>query len=100
MVIVFAVLGVALVVGLLAWAIVTGFKIWGVEEEAESQRLAMALRQELARAGSSVPVGAREIRQDQEHAESFQSLLTYERWPDGSTGVPPAWFNDLWMRRN
>lgn len=96
----FAVLGVSLVVGLLAWAIVTGFRIWGDENGVALERHAVVIRRQVARTGVSVPVGAREIRQDQEFGDSYKTLFDYELGPDGSTGVPPSWFTDLWMRRN
>jgi len=100
MIVLFAVLGLSLVVGLLAWAIVTGLRIWGDEEEVALDRHAVVVRRQAARAGASVPVGAREILQDQEYGDSCKALFDYELGPDGSTGVPPSWFTDLWMRRN
>ncbi|MBT8401253.1 MAG: hypothetical protein KJO98_12305 [Rhodothermia bacterium] len=100
MLVLFAVLGVSLVVALLAWAIVTGFRIWGSDQEVALDRHAVVIRRQAARAGASVPVGAREIRQDQEFGDSYKTLFEYELGPDGSSGVPPSWFTDLWMRRN
>lgn len=98
MVVLFAVLGASLLVCLMAWAIVTGFRIWRIDEPASVH--SMVVRRESAKTGAFVRVGAREIREDQEYGEISRSLLSYELGPYGSTGIPPTWFDDIWIRRN
>ena len=97
---VFAAIGVVLLACLLTWTIIISLKIWQTEDPVSMKRESVLVRREAARAGLVMPVGAREIREDQEYGEESRVLLMYDYGPFGSSGIPPGWFDDLWIRRN
>ncbi len=101
MVFVFAAIGVVLLACLLTWTVVISLRIWERGDPVESTRENALVRREAARAGLAVPVGTREIRrEDQQYGQESQALLMYEYDPLGSSGIPPAWHDDIWIRRN
>lgn len=97
---VFAAIGVVLLACLLTWTIVVSLKLWETDDPVSLRRESVLVRREAARAGLVMPVGAREIREDQQYGEESRVLLMYDFGPVGSSGIPSAWFDDLWLRRN
>lgn len=100
MVYVFAAVGVVLLACLLTWTVIISLRIWERDDPVALKRESVLVRREAAEAGLVVPVGAREIREDQQFGEDPQSLLSYEFGSMGSSGIPGAWHEDLWIRRN
>jgi hypothetical protein len=100
MVVVVAAVGVVLLACLLTWAVVISLKIWEHDDPVALRRESVLVRREAAQAGLAIPVGAREIREDQQYGDDSVALLMYEYSPMGSSGIPDAWHDDLWIRRN
>ena len=100
MVFVFAAVGIVLLACLLTWTVVISLKIWERDDPVALKRESVLVRREAAEAGLVVPVGAREIREDQQYGRQSQALLLYEYGPLGSSGIPGSWHDDLWTRRN
>ncbi|MDX1739707.1 MAG: hypothetical protein R3178_00370 [Rhodothermales bacterium] len=100
MLVVFAAVGVVLLACLLTWAVVISLKIWERDDPVALRRESVLVRREAAQAGLVIPVGAREIREDQQYGEESHALLMYEYGPFGSSGIPNSWHDDLWIRRN
>ena len=103
---VFAAVGVALLACLLIWTIIISLNIWETDDPGALERESVHVRRQAARAGLTMPVGAREIHEDQQYGEETRLLLTYDfgtsesSGSSRSSGVPSAWVDDLWIRRN
>ncbi len=100
MVFVFTAVGIVLLACLLTWTVVISLKIWERDDPVALKRESVLVRREAAEAGMALPVGAREIREDQQFSEEAQAVLPYEYGPLGSSGIPAVWHDDLWIRRN
>jgi hypothetical protein len=50
--------------------------------------------------GECVPVGVREIREDQRRERRQEDVTIYNYAWGASEGVPDSWREDLWRRRN
>lgn len=81
------------------WSLVTMYRICFPEEAAPIEYDPVFVRRRAAAMGTSVPVGAREIREDQRvHQRQHTTEYLYETGL--SDGFPEAWRDDLWLRRN
>ena len=84
---------------MLTWVVVTAYRICRPEEPLAYECDPATLHLRAREAGQSVPVGAREIREEQRHYRCAQSTYAYHTG-GRSAGVPHAWAEDLWRRRN
>ena len=102
MYVLFGMLAAPFIFFLLTWGVVTACRICFPEQPLPFEKDACALRWKATAAGQHVPVGLREIREDQRrghHARSRRGTYYY----DGgyvSAGIPSTWLNDLRQRRN
>ncbi len=96
----FVAIGVVLLACLLTWTVVVSLKLWETDTPDAYIRESVIVRREAARAGLVLPVGVREIREDQEYGDESRLASTYEYDPFGPTGVPTSWLDDVWLRRN
>jgi len=85
---------------MLTWVLVTAYRILKPEDPLPYEYDAAFLRQQATQAGHSMPVGVREIREDQRHARrmSFQQAYEYHGMP--TAVLPESWRDDLWLRRH
>ncbi|GIV57614.1 MAG: hypothetical protein D6746_02070 [Bacteroidetes bacterium] len=82
---------------MIAWVIVTAWRILHPEEPRPFAEEPVAVRRRARARGVPVPVGARDIRDDQRFRDDDPP---YHFSPAGSDGFPMAWREDLWIRRN
>lgn len=96
----FAIVAVPILFFMLTWVVVTACRIFFPEKPQVIERNASVLRRQSADEGVSVPVGVREIREDQRHQFIQHSEISYYYSHGDSEGLPLSWFEDLHDRRN
>ena len=96
----FAFLAIPIFFLLMVWVTVTAYRILVPEKTREADADPVAVRQKAAAEGRSVPVGAREIREDQRAARTPYARAPYHYALGDSDGLPEAWREDLWRRCN
>lgn len=85
---------------LLTWALVTAYRLLFPEAPRPVEEDPVRVRQRATARGEHVPVGAREIREDQRHFRSAHPQTDYAYFYGTSDGFPENWSKDLWRRRN
>jgi len=100
--IIFAAVAVPLLFLMLAWAGVTTYRIlFSPEPPAFPSEHPAEQRREATAAGRRLPVGVREIREDQRFYFSKRSRQEHYTYHYGdSDGFPDPWLDNLWLRRN
>jgi hypothetical protein len=86
---------------LLTWVVATVYRLYFPERPLPFERSPIVLRERATAQGENVPVGVREIREDQRRnrrQKEAQAPYQYHAW--GETGIPDEWHEDLWRRRN
>ena len=97
----FAIIAAPFLFFMVVWAIVTAYRIYIPEQVMPLERDPFILRQRAATEGVPVPVGAREIREDQQLRQRNAFVAPYHyAWGCSERGVPEAWVEDVWLRRN
>lgn len=84
----------------LTWVAVTAYRVLFPEEGRPYEEEPVVVRQKATAEGTSVPVGAREIREDQRYLFSVSSSVYYSYAYGESDGIPEIWIEDLWRRQN
>ncbi len=86
---------------LLTWVVATAYRLYFPEQPLVFDNDPIVLREERAREGQSIPVGVREIREDQRRNRQLGRTSPDYRYAwGGSDGFPDAWKDDIWQRRN
>lgn len=85
---------------LLIWVGATAYRLYYPERALPLEGRSPARRTEPSEEGGYVPVGVREIRADQRRKQRREDVTIYNYAWGGSQGVPEAWHEDLWRRRN
>ena len=98
--VIFAAVAVPILFFMLTWVLTASYRICFPEEPLPFEKDRAALRQQAAKTGGSVPVGVREIREDQRWRRRRHAEAVYHYAEGGSIGLPPMWKEDLWHRRN
>lgn len=85
---------------LLTWVVATVYRLYFPERPLPFRHDPVVQREKAAAAGEAVPVGLREIRADQRRTHRQRD--DEYRYVAGSlsNGLPEAWEEDLWRRRN
>ncbi|NBC17894.1 MAG: hypothetical protein GVY18_11335 [Bacteroidetes bacterium] len=97
----FAVVAMPVLFFALVWVAVTAYRLLYPEKPLPFERDPILVRRQAAATGKDVPVGVREIREDQQHLQTMRSRTTPYHYLDGvSDGFPETWADDLWQRRN
>lgn len=96
----FAIVAVPILFFMLTWVVVTACRIFFPEKPYIVKRDYSVLRRRAAREGMTVPVGAREIREDQRYLFRHSPETTYHYSDGDSEGLPASWFDELHQRRN
>ena len=96
MYLIFIILAVLLSFSMLTWTFVTACRILFPEEPLPLEQDPAVRRARVAAAGARLPVGTREIREDQRRR--VQARYTFATGI--SDGLPPCWQEDLRLRRN
>lgn len=96
----FALVAVPTLLCMLLWVGIAAYRICHPERPAPFVRDPVVLRRQEAMAGEPVLVGVREIREDQRRAQEDQRYIRYYYTGGYSHGVPAAWIEELWRRRN
>ena len=82
---------------LLTWVVVTVYRLYFPERPLPLRSGTVQVRRRRAAAGEEVPVGVREIREDQRRERTPVSYQ-YAGFPTGQ--LPDGWERDLHQRRN
>ncbi|MEZ4702462.1 MAG: hypothetical protein R2834_19170 [Rhodothermales bacterium] len=96
----FAIIAVPILFFMLTWVVVTACRIFFPEKPLLVDRDAAMIRRHATREGESIPVGIREIREDQRYLNHQGAQSTYHFSHGDSEGLPLSWFEDLHDRRN
>lgn len=100
MYLVFALVAAPLLFFAMTWTAVTVYRIWFPEVPLPPERDPVVLREVTRQAGESVPVGAREIREDQRRYRRYADRAAYTWAGRPQARVPEVWVEDVWQRRN
>lgn len=84
---------------LMVWVTVTAYRLLRPEVPPPKAD-PVVVRRQAAADGRFVPVGVREIREDQRAARVALMPPTYHYAGGHSDGLPAAWREDLWRRCN
>lgn len=100
MYLVFVLVAAPLFFFVMTWTAVTVYRIWFPEEPLPPERDPLIMREVARRAGESMPVGAREIREDQRRHRRVGAGTAYQWVGAPRAQVPEAWAEDVYQRRN
>lgn len=86
---------------LLIWGVATAYRLTHPERALPFEESPIFTREKMTAQGHNVPVGVREIREDQRrHRRQRDVTPTYQYRAWGPSGIPEGWREDLWRRRN
>jgi len=86
---------------LLIWVVATVYRLYHPERPLPFEESPVFMREQMTAEGENIPVGVREIREDQRRHRRQRDVTPsyhYHEW--GPSGIPEAWHEDLWRRRN
>lgn len=95
-----AIVAVPILFFMVTWVVVTAGKILFPPNEAELERDPGRVRHIATKQGYSIPVGVREIREDQRYFTEQIEHTTYHYEYGDSEGFPMVWYEELVNRRN
>lgn len=84
---------------LLVWAGTMVYRLYNPDHPHPFEEHPVIQREEAAARGERVSVGVREIRADRRRERRLQGKQRRYVW-GRSDGIPEAWREDLWTRRN
>lgn len=84
---------------LLAWVGATVYRLYNPEHPLPFEEDPVMHRERARAEGRAVPVGVREIREDQRRACRQRAKDYHYAW-GVSEGIPGDWRDELWRRRN
>ena len=96
----FAIVAIPILFFMLTWVVVTACRIFYPEKPLLIERSEAAVRRRVTRKGASVPVGVREIREDQRNYQRRSPQESYHYEHGDSEGLPLCWYEELHHRRN
>ena len=96
----FAIIAVPILFFMLTWVVVTACRIFFPDKPQMVERNATIMRRKVSGEGVSVPVGVREIREDQRHFLIQSSDTSYHYAHGDSEGLPLSWFEEFHERRH
>ncbi len=96
----FTIVAVPILFFMLTWVVITAYRLFFPEETADLDLNPTILRRQATEQGVTIPVGVREIREDQRHQFVQHADATYFYAHGDSEGLPLSWFEDLHDRRN
>lgn len=99
MVVFFALLVGSTLLVLVFWAGTMVYRLYHPEQPRPFAEPPVVQREQAAEEGKAVPVGVREIRADRRRERRTQEVQSSYAW-GRSQGIPDAWHDDLWHRRN
>lgn len=85
---------------MLTWVIVSAYRLLRPEEPLPIEHDPAFMRREATKHGQSIPVGWREIREDQKRYLKEKSAVPYDYAGEATEALPSEWIDDLWQRRN
>ena len=95
-----AIVAVPILFFMLTWVAVTACRILFPPEESEVDQDPGRIRHIATKKGYSIPVGVREIREDQRYFTEQINHTTYHYEYGDSEGLPMGWYEELVNRRN
>lgn len=98
----FALLAAPMLFFLLVWVAVTAYRLYFPEKALPFDQDVMVRRWRMTAVGQNLPVGVREIRQEQRERLQATSPTSSYHYADGYSleGLPEYWMEDLYVRRN
>lgn len=86
---------------LLTWVVATAYRLYFPEKPITFDNDPVVLQEQRRRKKESIPVGVREIREDQRRNQYLgKSSPDYQYAWGYSEGFPEVWRDNVWMRRN
>ena len=85
---------------MLTWAVVTAYRLLFPEVRRPPKKNPVVVRKIITARGTHVPVGTREIREDQRHYYTEHPPAHYTYAYGESDGFPEKWDEDLLRRQN
>ena len=95
----FVIIGPVLVF-LFIWAAATAYRLYFPEQSFPFDYDSVVMREQTTADGERTLVGFREIRAEQRREQRQEDVTIYNYAWGASEGVPEAWREDLWKRRN
>ena len=96
----FAIVAVPILFFMLTWVVITACKLFVPSKPPVIEHDPGELRRTATSEGYSIPVGAREIREDQRYISNQTQEVTYHYEYGDSEGLPTLWYEELIHRRN
>lgn len=96
----FLVLVGPILVFLFIWVAATVYRLYFPDTPLPFEQSDVMRRANATSEGKRVPVGVREIREDQRRQRRQEDVTIYNYAWGASEGVPESWREDLWRRRN
>ena len=95
-----AIVAVPILFFMITWVAVTACKILFPPKESDVEQDPGRIRHIATKQGYSIPVGVREIREDQRYFTEQIKQTTYHYEQGDSEGLPMNWYEELANRRN
>lgn len=85
---------------MLTWVAATTYRLYFPENPLPLEKeLTFVSRHEATSVRTPIPIGVREIKEDQRRRRRA-SCISYQFANGMSSGVPSDWLDDVWQRRN
>ena len=92
---------VLIVLSILGWLITTVNRVFSPPAAPPVEKDLIVLRAEVMAGSLGIPVGAREIREEQRRYQHVRPGTSYHfAAGDPPGGMPEEWTKNLWLRRN
>lgn len=98
---IFIIVAIPIVFCMLTWVAATVYRLYFPEKPLPlDTQFSLISRAEHATSDLAVPVGVREIKEDQQRWQRSESISPYYFSCGISNGMPSCWLDDVWRRRN
>lgn len=98
---IFIIVAVPIIFCMVTWVAATAYRLYFPEKPLPLEtQLSFVSQADHAAINLAVPVGVREIKEDQQRWQRKESITSYHFSCGISTGLPSCWLDDVWRRRN
>ncbi|MEX0747489.1 MAG: hypothetical protein WD275_05760 [Rhodothermales bacterium] len=97
---IFVLIGAPVVFCVLTYLVATAYRVYFPEMQPPIEQPPEAAPRRSFRTDEPVPVGVREIKEDQRRMMSILAASSYSFSHGFSSGLPSDWMDEVWRRRN